>query len=287
MRKLVLLSVLIPGLASAQALQKVPARFGYQGRLLDQSGAALNGTHQVAFSIYKQPTGGSALWSETQKLALTSGFYATFLGAVTPLPVDFDSTVFPAGTKVFDGSDLYLGVSVDGTEELTPRQQIGAVVYALRTAWAVRAKDADHADEATHAASATSAGSATNATNAGYATNAGRADGAVRADSAGYADSAGTATYVSGQGTVNTSAVTTGSLTVIGAASVTGLVLGGGTASKSTLSTSWSCAQWGTGSCSSSSGPGCSGGGSMHTTGSLTSSSSIGSTTTSYWICVQ
>jgi len=286
MRQAVLLAIAIPALALAQGLQKVPARFGYQGRLLDQSGAALNGTHQVTFSIYKQPTGGGALWSETQKLALTSGFYATFLGAVTPLPVDFDSAVFPAGTKVFDGSDLYLGVAVDGTEELTPRQQIGAVVYALRTAWAVRAKDADHADEATHAASATSALSATDSTKAVYATNAGHADTAGRADS-GYADSAGTATYVSGQGTVNTSAVTTGSLTVIGAASVTGLVLGGGTASRSTLSTSWSCAQWGTGSCSSSSGPGCSGGGSLRTTGFLSSPSAFGSTTTSYWICVQ
>ena len=220
MRQAVMVALLIPVLASAQAPQKVPARFGYQGRLLDQSGAALNGTHQVTFSIYKQPTGGTVLWSETQKLALASGFYATFLGAVTPLPVDFDSAVFPAGTKVFDGSDLYLGVAVDGTDELTPRQQIGAVVYALRTAWAVRAKDADHADEATHAA---------NSTSAGYATTAGSAGSATTAGSATSASYATTAANVSG-GSVNATGVTTGTLSATSASigSLPGRVSGGG-----------------------------------------------------------
>jgi hypothetical protein len=153
MRRFVLVMTLIPALASAEANQKVPARFGYQGRLLDRSGAALHGMHQVTFRLYRQPTGGVPIWSETQRLALTNGFYATFLGAVEPMPVDFDSPTFPLAA-VLDGSDLYLGIAVDGTEELAPRQQIGAVVYALRTAWAVRAKDSDHADEAAHAASA-------------------------------------------------------------------------------------------------------------------------------------
>lgn len=156
MRRLALLLAVIPALASAQPLQKVPARFGYQGRLLDRSGGAVRGTHRVTFSLYKQSVGGGALWTETQTLALTDGFYSTFIGAATPLPVDFESPAFPAATPVFDGSDLFLGVSVDGTEELAPRQQIGAVVYALRSAWAVRARDSDRADEAAHAASATS-----------------------------------------------------------------------------------------------------------------------------------
>lgn len=156
MRRLVLLLAVLPALAPAQAPQKVPARFGYQGRLLDRAGVALRGTHRVTFSLYRQPIGGSPLWTETQTLALSDGFYSTFVGAVAPLPADLDSPVFPATTPVFDGSDLFLGVSVDGTEELAPRQQIGAVVYALRAAWAVRAKDSDHADEAAHAVSATS-----------------------------------------------------------------------------------------------------------------------------------
>jgi hypothetical protein len=145
---------------------------------------------------------------------------ATFLGAVTPLPVDFESAVFPAGTKVFDGSDLYLGVAVDGTEELTPRQQIGTVVYALRTAWAVRAKDADHADEAAHAA---------NSTNAGYATTAGSAGFATTATSADTATTAGSAINLSG-GNVNATGVTTSSLaaTYANIGSLPGRVSGGG-----------------------------------------------------------
>jgi hypothetical protein len=188
MRKLVLLAALIP-LASTQA-QPVPSRFGYQGRLVDRSGAPLDGVHQVKFTIYKEPKEGTPLWDETQKLALTNGFYSTFLGAVKPLPVGYDS-------NVFDGADLYLGIAVDGTEELTPRQQIGAVVYALRTAWAARATQADHAKEADHAASATNAASATSA---GRADSSGRADSAGRADTTGYADRAGTSTNVDGGG---------------------------------------------------------------------------------------
>jgi len=109
---------------------------------------------------------------------------------------------------------------VDGTEELTPRQQIGTVVYALRTAWAVRAKDADHADEAAHAA---------NSTNAGYATTAGSAGFATTATSADTATMAGSAINLSG-GNVNATGVTTSSLaaTYANIGSLPGRVSGGG-----------------------------------------------------------
>jgi hypothetical protein len=243
MRKLVLLAVLMPALASAQA-QPVPSRFGYQGRLVDKSGAPLNGTHQVRFTIYKEAKEGTPLWDETQKLALTNGFYSTFLGAGKALPVGYGSTVF-------DGSDLYLGVAVDGTEELTSRQQIGAVVYALRTAWAVRAKDADHADEATHAATATNATNASNATNAGYATTAGSAQSATNAASASradYAASAGTSTNVGGGGTVSARDVNAYNLRVDGAATVKGLVMGGARVYSAVMASN--CEAWGDGTCS-------------------------------------
>ena len=126
MRKLVLLAALMPALASAQA-QPVPSRFGYQGRLVDKSGAPLNGTHQVKFTVYKEAKEGTPLWDETQKLALTNGFYSTFLGAEKPLPVGYGSTVF-------DGSDLYLGIAVDGTETTSPRRSAcSCAAYTVRS----------------------------------------------------------------------------------------------------------------------------------------------------------
>jgi hypothetical protein len=242
MKKLVLLAALMPALASAQA-QPVPSRFGYQGRLVDGGGAPLNGVHQVKFTIYKAAKGGTPLWDETQKLALTNGFYSTFLGAVKPLPVNYDSSLF-------DGSDLYLGVMVDGTDELAPRQQIGAVVYALRTAWAARATEADHAKESDHAAAATNATNAvnaTNATNAIRATTAGSADSAAYATNAGHADSADSAAGVTG-GSVTASSVATKTLTVTGAAAVKGLVTGGARVSGNGIIST--CSPWGAGTCS-------------------------------------
>jgi hypothetical protein len=149
-RAIALLISLVPTLATAAGIG-APTKFGYQGRLLSAGGAPLVGRHQVTFRLYKDPTDTAVLWSETQTLVTTNGFYATFLGAVTALPADYGSTVI-------DGSDLYLGVTVDSqspVDELKPRQQIGAVFYALRAAWAARASEADHAAQADAAATAT------------------------------------------------------------------------------------------------------------------------------------
>lgn len=134
-----LLLAVVPALTLAQS-QDVPLRLGYQGRLLASDGTPLSGMKQITFSLYKAPTGEAPLWSETQQLALTNGYYATFLGATSSL-----GTPTSPLPNVFDGSDLYLGVVVGGTE-LSPRQRIGSVAYAMRAAIAVNAAHAAKAD---------------------------------------------------------------------------------------------------------------------------------------------
>lgn len=67
-------------------------------------------------------------------------------------------TAFPS--NVWTGSTLYLGVTVGNDPEMTPREQITSVPYALMCA------------QADHAAAADSATMATNATNAANATTA-------------------------------------------------------------------------------------------------------------------
>jgi N-acetylneuraminic acid mutarotase len=47
---------------------------------------------------------------------------------------------------VFDGGERYLGISVDGAPELTPRQAVGSVAYSLKSRMAEQARDADLLD---------------------------------------------------------------------------------------------------------------------------------------------
>jgi hypothetical protein len=60
------------------------------------------------------------LWTEEQDITLDDGYFSTELGTITAIPAD-----------LFDGSKLYLGVTVGNDDEMTPRQTISSVPYAL------------------------------------------------------------------------------------------------------------------------------------------------------------
>ena len=115
MRALIVLCLLLPAMAMAQ----VPQKLGYQGRLLKADGTPEAGAIDITFKILDAESAGATLWEETQKVGLTDGFYATFLG---------DKTAFPA--KLFDGKERFLELTVGGSP-LTPRQRVASVAYAL------------------------------------------------------------------------------------------------------------------------------------------------------------
>jgi len=104
---------------AAPAAAQVPHLMGYQGRLLRADGTAATGTAGVSFSVWDSATGGSRLWNETQTLGLSDGYYATFLGLATTTP-----------DGLFDGPARWVEIQVGG-ETLAPRQQAGAVPYAV------------------------------------------------------------------------------------------------------------------------------------------------------------
>ncbi|MCA9643219.1 MAG: collagen-like protein, partial [Myxococcales bacterium] len=79
-----------------------------QGRLFDSAGAPINDTLDFTFTFYADSDGLTPLWTETQSVALSDGFFSVQLGSVTP---------FPAG--LFDGSLMYLGVQVGSDAEMT------------------------------------------------------------------------------------------------------------------------------------------------------------------------
>lgn len=105
------------------SLAAVPDTLTYQGKLTNSSGSPVNGTVSIAFAVYGVSTGGTALWTETQSsVSVASGIFTVTLGSVTPIP-----------STVFSNTDLYLGIKVGADSEMTPRQKLHSVPFAIKT----------------------------------------------------------------------------------------------------------------------------------------------------------
>jgi hypothetical protein len=109
-------------LASTAGAVDVPRQMTFQGRLLRADGSPETAPQSLRFALYATPGGGAPLWEESHpSVPVTNGYYAVVLGASLPLP--------PAAVN---GQALYLGVSIVGQSELTPRLPVVSVPYALR-----------------------------------------------------------------------------------------------------------------------------------------------------------
>ncbi|MEZ4620380.1 MAG: hypothetical protein R2867_33415 [Caldilineaceae bacterium] len=109
----------------------------YQGRLLDPitGQAKPDGNYTMAFRIYTVNSGGSALWAENKSITVNKGLFSTLLGDVTALDL-----------ALFNGQDLYLGITVGADPETTPRQRLAHVAYAIYAQTAGAATTAGNAD---------------------------------------------------------------------------------------------------------------------------------------------
>ncbi|MCH9025472.1 MAG: hypothetical protein IH931_09090 [candidate division Zixibacteria bacterium] len=105
------------------ARAQVPHLMSYQGRLLGEDGLPLpDKNYSVKFSIYDAPVAGVQLWSETQaSLAAVDGLFGASLGSVSP--------ILPS---VFDGTERWLAVTIDGGPEQVPRTRLTSVGYAYQ-----------------------------------------------------------------------------------------------------------------------------------------------------------
>ena len=111
----------------------VPRLINYQGKLTDQDNRPLEGAHKLTLRIYDAPTGGSLLWEEIhQGLMIQKGVFSVLLGSVKELDLEFDRP-------------YYLAVQVGDDPEMSPRQQIASVGYALRAEKADLAHTAENA----------------------------------------------------------------------------------------------------------------------------------------------
>lgn len=105
--------------ASASAGAAVPDAVTHQGRLYDAKGQPVSATLSVSFAIYDAPSGGAPLWSESHTITFDDGHFSVGLGESAPL------------SDALNGEGRYLGITVGGDGEMTPRAAVRSVPYAL------------------------------------------------------------------------------------------------------------------------------------------------------------
>ena len=98
-----------------------PNLLNYQGRLTTPGGTpVVDNTYAVTFSIFSVPSGGSALWTETQAVTTVGGIFSAILGSTIP----FTDGMFADSTR-------YLGIKVGADPEILPRTRLTSVPFAL------------------------------------------------------------------------------------------------------------------------------------------------------------
>jgi cytoskeletal protein CcmA (bactofilin family) len=101
------------------AQAEVPRYINYQGKLTDSDDNPITDEVDITVRIYNAVSGGTALWTETQTVTVTKGIFNMLLGSTTALTsLDFNSA-------------YWYSVEVESDGEMTPRQRLTAVGYAI------------------------------------------------------------------------------------------------------------------------------------------------------------
>jgi hypothetical protein len=129
---------------TAFALQTVPYRMNFQGRLTDAVGVAKpDGVYNLKFRIYNAAS--TVVWSEdrlvsaTQGVQVTGGLFTVQLGTVTPLdPALFNNATANQGTMTLEVElptpATATSVSPSWTEgAMTPRNPLATSAYAFNS----------------------------------------------------------------------------------------------------------------------------------------------------------
>ena len=105
---------------SSFVLAGVPMTLNHQGRLLDATGDPVSdGVYTLVYSLYSEPAGGTAIWTETQDVTTTGGLFSVMLGSINPLTLN-----------EFDPDSLYLETQLQGLAPMSPRLSLGVVPFA-------------------------------------------------------------------------------------------------------------------------------------------------------------
>ncbi|HYM20473.1 MAG TPA: hypothetical protein VEW28_05650 [Candidatus Kapabacteria bacterium] len=104
----------------SSTLAQIPRRLSYQGQLADKKGVPVaDGTHVLTLTLYPTRTGAISVYSTTDTVTTSAGIFSTLLDSIP-------------NTVLFD-REYYLGISVDGGTELSPRTPLASAPYSLNT----------------------------------------------------------------------------------------------------------------------------------------------------------
>jgi len=118
---MVLLLVMCGIVAAAPSTRNIT----YQGILENSGGNPLTGPYSMTFRLYNVTSGGTALSTDTHSISVDKGLFTTQL--------TFDPSYI-------NGQALWLGMTVGKDPEMTPRQEIRPVPYALNLVPATRTR---------------------------------------------------------------------------------------------------------------------------------------------------
>ena len=98
----------------------------YQGTLIDNAGNPVSGNQGMTFRMYDSVTGGTLLWEEghsgSNAVPIIDGLFNVLLGSLKPIP-----------DSVWQESDLYLGIQIDGENEMIPRELVNLLPPQIAT----------------------------------------------------------------------------------------------------------------------------------------------------------
>jgi len=119
MRRTAVLALLLVAVLALMSFAQIPNVLSYQGVLKNADGTVVaDGDYDLTFGLYLSETGGdSAFWTETQMVTVADGIFGVILGSVEPFDASFRDA-------------YWLGISVEGEPELSPRTPLAAVPYS-------------------------------------------------------------------------------------------------------------------------------------------------------------
>jgi len=116
--------LLLVSLAVAVFAAPMDEVISFQGKIVE-SGTPPTGMRNIEFKIYDVAVGGTALWTENHlAVPVTAGLFNVELGSVTAF----------AGASVDFSEQYWVGITVAGGLEITPRYKFGSSPYALNIA---------------------------------------------------------------------------------------------------------------------------------------------------------
>ncbi|MCP4541951.1 MAG: hypothetical protein GY832_32890 [Chloroflexi bacterium] len=100
----------------AEAVFAVASKIPIQGRLTDDSGNPIDGSRVITFSLYPSYDATTPVCQDDDLVDIDNGLFSAEMDHCTSLDID--------------GKQLYMGIQVEGDDEMTPREAIYPVPYA-------------------------------------------------------------------------------------------------------------------------------------------------------------